>query len=387
MTSRERIQRLLAGRPVDRIPNGLGGCETAGMHVLAYENLKRILGVDDPTTRMYTFMTNAVFEPSVLTAMGGDLIVLNSRMCPSRLWGEGAAAQWKDQSLFGTTVQVPVSWEFHTEPDGSVRWDNGMRCPPGGIYFDWEPAGAAAPLPDMDEQPSPDDYNPSHELPEEMLREMETAAKWLHENTELSICCGESVQDLQLAPGGPQAWWMRLATEPAACHEFLGKAAAASLSQIEQVDQAVGKYCDLMALAHDLGDLRGVTMGPDLWREVYGRHYRDWFEGWHARTDMKIMMHACGSMCDILGDLVDCGLDVFNPIQVSARGMSPEALHEQLGDRLIFYGGALDAVVTPPGTPDEEVYEQAKKVISTLAGLESPRGKKGTVPERGTAPF
>ena len=42
------------------------GCETAGMHLLAYDNLKRVLGVNDPTNRMYTFMTNSVFEPSVL---------------------------------------------------------------------------------------------------------------------------------------------------------------------------------------------------------------------------------------------------------------------------------------------------------------------------------
>jgi hypothetical protein len=66
MTSRERMSSFYAGRPVDRIPNGLGECETAGMHLLAYDNLKRVLGVNDPTNRMYTFMTNSVFEPSVL---------------------------------------------------------------------------------------------------------------------------------------------------------------------------------------------------------------------------------------------------------------------------------------------------------------------------------
>lgn len=75
ITLRQRVRNLLAGRPVDRIPNGLGGAETAGLHQLAYERLKDVLGVDDPRSRMTTFMTNALVEPSVLAAMEGDIIL------------------------------------------------------------------------------------------------------------------------------------------------------------------------------------------------------------------------------------------------------------------------------------------------------------------------
>lgn len=41
ITLRQRVRNLLAGRPVDRIPNGLGGAETAGLHLSAYERPKR----------------------------------------------------------------------------------------------------------------------------------------------------------------------------------------------------------------------------------------------------------------------------------------------------------------------------------------------------------
>ena len=58
MNSREMMRRFFAGEPVDRVPNGLGACETAGVHVLAYENLKSVLGVSDAGNRMYTFMSN-----------------------------------------------------------------------------------------------------------------------------------------------------------------------------------------------------------------------------------------------------------------------------------------------------------------------------------------
>ena len=132
------------------------------------------------------------------------------------------------------------------------------------------------------------------------------------------------------------------------------------------VDQAVGKYCDIMMIADDIGDMRGVTIGPDLWREIYKPHYQRLFAGWHEITDMKIHVHSCGSIIDVLGDLVECGVDILNPVQISARGMAAERLKAEFGDRLIFYGGAFDAVQTPPSVPAEVVYEATKRNIETL---------------------
>ena len=364
MTSRERMRAFYAGLPVDRIPNGLGGCETAGLHILAYENFKRVLGVNDPTNRMYTFMTNSVFEPSVIDAMEGDCIVLNSQMCPSPLWGPAAEARWKDQVFWGKTFQVPVDWQFCTHADGRIVWDDQWHCPPGGIFFDPLPGDQAN---QVEASPSPDDYHPPHEIPEQRLRAMESAAKWLFENTEYSITAGESIVALQLRPGGTQNWWMRMLTDPEACHEFLAKAVDAATAQLEQVHQAVGSYCDAMIVADDMGENRGVTVGPDLWREIYKPHYAELWGRWKEISSMTPMLHCCGSVVDILDDLIECGVEVFNPIQRSARGMEASNLAERFGGRLIFYGGALDAVLTPPDTPDDVVYDEAVRTITTFA--------------------
>ena len=101
LTSRARVRRCLAREPVDRIPNGLGGAETAGLHLLTYDRLKKTLGVDDPKNRMTTFMTTALVEPPVLDAMDGDIILLSSRMCPARFWGPGNERGWKDITFWG----------------------------------------------------------------------------------------------------------------------------------------------------------------------------------------------------------------------------------------------------------------------------------------------
>ncbi len=365
MKSRERIRRLLDRQPVDRVPNGLGGCETAGLHNLAYERLKCILGVDDASNRVCTFMNNAVFEPAVVEAMEGDIILLGSRMCPSRFWGPDAHKEWKDLHIWGTTLQVANQWSFRQEPDGTWWWGDWAKCPPGALYFD-PPAGGVADMFSDADPPSPDDFHPSHEIPEEWLLRLREDARLLCETTSFSIACGEMIHDLQLAPGGTTSWWMRMVQEPDACHEFLGKACDAAIAQLKQLDQAVGEYCDVLTIAHDLGDQRGVTMGPDLWRAIYKPHYKRLFTEWHRITKMKVSLHSCGSIVDILDDLIECGVDVLNPVQISAERMDPADLKRRFGDRIIFYGGVYDASLMA-GWTEDAVYEAVRRNIETLS--------------------
>jgi len=366
MIPRERMKAFLAGGRVDRIPCAMGACETEGLHNLAYHRLKQVLGIDDPTNRVVTFMFNASFQLPVVNAMEGDCVLLGSRMCPSRLWGPGSEADWKDLDIWDITIQVPNDWSFRQDPDGAYWFNESSKCPPGGLYFDAPAGSGVASAFDGADQPSPKDFAPPRELPEPMLRRLAEQAQWLHENTDYCIFCGEVISDLQLTPGGMQAWWMQMVEEPDACHEFLGKAVDAALAQLKQLDEAVGPYCDVLGIGHDMGDTRGVTIGPDLWREIYKPHYKRLFTEWHHITKMKVNLHTCGSVVDILDDLIECGVDIINPVQTSARGMSPDALVERFGERVTFFGGAFDAVLLPKETPADVVYEQVKRNIKTL---------------------
>ena len=354
------------------MPNGLGGCETAGMHNVLYDRLKKVLKVDDRRNRVCTFMNNAIFEPSVLDAIGGDVILLGSQMCPSRFWGPSAEDEWKTIRIWDIDLQVAKAWEFRQDSDGAWWWGKGSaewsienltKCPPGGYYFD--PPGGFSSGPGSD--PMPAEYNPPHEIPEERLKRLEEDARWLYENTDYAIACGENILDLQARHGGIESWWMRMAAEPDICHEFLAKNVEATVSQLKQLDQAIGKYCSFLGIADDIGDTRGVTIGPDLWRQIYKPHYKKLFREWHAITSMKVNLHCCGAIPDILEDLIECGVDIYNPVQISANGMSPSRLKEIAGDRLVFYGGVYDAVLYKPEMAEEEVYEAVKKNIEIFS--------------------
>lgn len=352
MNSRERVRAVLKHDLPDRVPNGLGACETAGMHMLAYERLQKVLGCDQVAPRLDSFMFNAVFEEPVIRAMDGDIILLDSpRMNKNRIREKG---EWKAQKLWGRTFQVPVDEVFTEVGDGSIRWDNRNKmCPKGGFYFSFTEAS------DLNAEcmiPDPEEYKPQTELPEHILRSMEEQAKRLYEETEWSLCLGETIHDLQVAPGGLVNTMILMLEEPEIMHALLEKSVDAALANLKQLDQAVGKYVDMVTIAHDFGDNRCVTIGEGLWREIYKPHYKRLFEGWHEITNMKINLHSCGSIYAIMDDLIECGVDVINPVQTSAANMSAELLKSTFGDRVIFYGGAYDAQLLKPAMSYDEVY-------------------------------
>lgn len=365
MNSRERVRAVLAHQIPDRVPNGLGGCETAGMHIVAYDKLQRALGCESAPPRLDTFMVNAVFEEPVIKAMDGDIILLDSpRMCRSQLRGD-VGDQWKDQMIWGKAFRVPTGVVIEEREDGVTVW-KGKRdkiCPKGGYYFD-------SPAPtnmtgDMT-VPDPDAYNPNPELPEQRLRALEEQAKRIYNETDLSICLGETIHDLQVAPGGMVNAMMLMLEEPDVMHALLEKSVEVALKHLEQLDQAVGKYVDILSIAHDFGDNRGVTIGDGLWREIYKTHYKNLFQGWQRITNMKINLHSCGSISSIMDDLIECGVQIINPVQTSAANMSADSLKARFGDRVIFYGGAYDSQLLPHTMTYDEVYKAVFANIKTL---------------------
>lgn len=363
MTSRERVRAVLNHQIPDRVPNGLGACETEGLHLVAYDNLQKVLGVECKPPRLDTFMTNAVFEEPVIKAMDGDMILLASpKMCKSDLRGD-VTGQWKEQKLWGRTFSVSVGEYFTEDADGTIHW-GGKVCPPGGYYFDGK--GSTDFLADFD-VPDPDDYHPCDTFDDKMLRKLEDTAKQLYEETDLSICLGESITDLQVSPGGMIGGMILMKEEPDIMKALLEKSLHAGLKQIELLDQAVGKYVDVMSVAHDFGDNRGVMIGEELWREIYKPYYKQFFQGWQKRTNMKVNFHSCGAISGIIGDLIECGVQVLNPVQTSAANMSPAYLKENFGKDVIFWGGAYDAQLIEKSASYEEVYRAVCANIDIFA--------------------
>jgi uroporphyrinogen decarboxylase len=121
---------------------------------------------------------------------------------------------------------------------------------------------------------------------------------------------------------------------------------------------------DLAFLSDDVGAQHGLLISPDMWRRHLEPRMKRWCDLVHA-YGLKALYHSDGSVADLIGPLIDCGIDVLNPIQHVCPGMDPAGLKEAHGDRLIFHGGVDNQRVLPFGTPDD-VRAEVRMLCDTL---------------------
>src|ERR1017187_10835520 len=87
-------------------------------------------------------------------------------------------------------------------------------------------------------------------------------------------------------------------------------------------------------------------------------------------ANVKVMLHCCGAVRQLLPDLIEAGLDAINPVQISCGGMDAEGLKRDFGRDLAFWGGGCDTQrVLPSGTPAE-----VRAHVKTQLRIMSPGG-------------
>jgi uroporphyrinogen decarboxylase len=123
------------------------------------------------------------------------------------------------------------------------------------------------------------------------------------------------------------------------------------------IDQWLERGVHAIYFSDDWGSQRGLLMNPDDWRTFYKPSYRRMFD--RVRSGgAHVWMHLCGDVTAILGDLVDVGLNVLNPVQPQA--MDVKLLAKEFGGRVCFNGGVDVQGTLIRGTPDDvrrEVHE------------------------------
>ena len=82
----------------------------------------------------------------------------------------------------------------------------------------------------------------------------------------------------------------------------------------------------------------------------------------HEMSEAKVFFHTCGSVADIMDDLVEIGVDILNPVQVTAAGMEPSRLKKLYGDKLSFWGAIDTQHVLPNGGTRDVKVEVERRV-------------------------
>jgi uroporphyrinogen decarboxylase len=138
-------------------------------------------------------------------------------------------------------------------------------------------------------------------------------------------------------------------------HELLGKL----LDKVNEVQMAywsrvlpeAGEYADVMMVGDDFAGQTGLLMSPGTWRKLVKPRLKELFDLMHSLSSAKLFLHSCGAIREVLPDLIEIGLDIINPVQVSATGMDSAELKAAFGKDLVFWGGGVDTQhVLPHGS-------------------------------------
>lgn len=168
-----------------------------------------------------------------------------------------------------------------------------------------------------------------------------------------------------------RSWMLRgfqnALTDAALDPGFYGKLLEAIAEQhiLPLLDELLKLPVDGIMFGDDWGDQRGVILGPDRWRQLLKPLYKKLYR--KVKDAGKVALnHVCGSVADIVPDLVEIGLDVLESVQVEARDMDPYKLKVEFGADLVFWGGLGSQSIIPFGSSDE-LRTEIRKLASDMS--------------------
>jgi len=129
----------------------------------------------------------------------------------------------------------------------------------------------------------------------------------------------------------------------------------------------VGKYIQVFIYWNDIATQTGSLISPETYRRLIKPKDKKLLSAIKEKTDAKIFYHSCGATKNFIPDFIDIGVDILNPVQISAKDMNTGELKREFGDDIVFWGGGCDTQhILPFGKPDD-VREEVKKRIDDLA--------------------
>jgi len=374
MNARQRVLAALNHRETDRIPVDLSGHRSSGIAAIAYARLREYLGLPRRPVRVYDPVQQlAIVDEDVLERFGVDTIELGRAFALEDRW-------WTDWVLpDGTPCQMPVwarpkriegGWGLHSPNTGRLV----ARMPDGCLYFEqtYWPFFEQDDLNKLESELSESMWTaiaspPGPEVagPDGPARLAEGARR-LRAQTDRAIIglFGGNLLEMGQFFYRNDGFLMLLAARPRRAHEFLDRVMEMHLRNLERFLGAVGPFIDVVLFGDDLGMQNGPQISPKMYREfIFPRQQILWLRVRQLAPHLKIQLHCCGGVRELLPGLIEAGLDAINPVQITCRGMEPAGLKRDFGGQLTFWGGGCDTQgVLSHGTP-AEVREHVRRLV------------------------
>ena len=345
MNSRERALKALNHQEPDRVPFDLGGTGLSTIHTTAYQNLRR-------------FLDMPALEPRV-THVAEQLVAVDEDLA-ERLQTDFRPVLPGLSSVFCYRFREEGVYESFID-----EWGIGWRKPKdGGFYYDMyhHPLAAASSLDEFRTYPFPDPLDDQRFV---TLREQAEAAV---ARGKVAVLAGPSagIAEVYSWLRGYEQYYIDLALNPEYVACMLDRLVGYKCAFWERALDEVGDLVDVVVEADDLAGQKRLLMAPTTYRRLIKPRHRRLFSFIKERAPVKLFYHSCGAVRPLIPDLIEAGIDILNPVQISATGMDLGELKQEYGQDLVFWGGGVDTQrILNTGTP-KAVKESVRRNIEAL---------------------
>ncbi|MCP4751749.1 MAG: methyltransferase [Proteobacteria bacterium] len=386
MTSRERVYATLRHEEPDRVPIDFAGNFNTSVNVIAYNRLKKYLGIESPTYVRYLAPMLAAPDLDenleILRMMGGDVLEF-----PSHFWGD-----WKEglpDGVVGPTTEFPLkdgSTCLIPEAAMPVKKENGdyemnfggkptYRMPKDGYYFDriYSPLHHIENLSQLKEMlPKWTSRGYYGRFDENYLMIAAECAKKAYEQSDYFIMANLmgnlSVYHVALEFFGYEKFLMFMAGDPDLIHYWMETTTRAIENRLTGYLKAVGPYINGIIIGDDYGTQKGLQISPKMFRELIKPYLTRICDLIHQTCPHVIVLkHACGSITPIIPDLIEAGVDAINPVQTTAKDMEADRLKREFGKDVTFWGGGVSAQTTLFSGNADDARKEVKEKMEIFA--------------------
>jgi uroporphyrinogen decarboxylase len=366
MTSKERVKAAINHKESDRIPIDFGAMRSTGIHRIAYKNLKRYLGLQGLVKVYDIFQQLADPDPEILEKFGADVVQVK-KLSPA--FGI-KIDKWKKFKMNDEEEYlVPEGYNpfINEKGDNEIRQGNQVlaRMPKDGLYYDL----IYFPYDNVESKTEIDNIV-FFDISKEELDFLEKQTSYYYNSTDKAILLSFGGQILEASQmgWGYEKFYIDMALNPNLVHYWLEKLTDHYLRDLEKILNRIGKYIDIIQFGDDLGTQDGLQISIDMYRKLIKPYHMMQYQ--YVKKyypEIKIFLHSCGGIFDVIPDLIEAGIDILNPVQISAKGMNPIKLKKEFGDIITFWGGGADMQNVVKFAPVDQVKNHVKELIEILS--------------------
>jgi uroporphyrinogen decarboxylase len=209
---------------------------------------------------------------------------------------------------------------------------------------------------------------PAAQIKDSDLINWENRAKALHQDDRFVVVAEHPVygiMELGCWMCGYDDFLMRLAGDQDFVRDFFDRVLSIQLTIIDEYYSVLGPYIDLTTSGDDFGMQLGPLLSPRQFASLVAPYFAERIQRTKQIARCYYWHHTCGSVVELLDQIIACGVDILNPIQTSAEGMNPLALKTRFGERLVFWG-AVDVQKLLPCASSHEVAQEVHSLVDIL---------------------